>query len=489
MTKKTRIGLVAGAGVGAAAASALRRRWGRKEDKGVESASPGPAAEAFLDHLAAAVRIPTVSYEELERIDYARFEEFRDFLASTYPQTFDRLDVEPIAGHSLLLRWDGTDPGVPPVLLMSHYDVVPVEEGTEEEWEHPPFAAERGGEHLWGRGVLDDKGAVIGVLEAVEALLNDGFRPDTTLYLSIGHDEEIGGRSGAAAAAATLQERGVHFDFVLDEGGAVVEDFLPGASGAVALLGIGEKGYVNVQISAGGAGGHSSTPPEHTAIGRVAAAVAALEASPMPARLEVQRGLFAVMAKVLPGFAGIALRRPEWFGSAVEKKLSAAPQTNALIRTTGAVTVIEGGLKANVLPQHAAALVNYRILPGDTVESVLAHVRSVVGSDVEVTAEDGGFTTDPSPLSDTESASFRLLASTIEDVFPDARTAPWILMGATDSRYMVPLADNVYRFAPFRMTPVDMGRIHGTGERIRLADAGPAVTFYARLIRRATGTM
>ncbi len=488
MANRTRIGLAAGAGLGAVAARALRRRWGRRDETPEETAA-GPAAQAFLEHLAEAIRIPTVSTEDRSLIDFAPYERFREFLRATYPLTFERLDSEIVAGHSLLLRWPGSDPELPPVLLMSHYDVVPVEEGTEADWQRPPFSGERDGEHLWGRGTLDDKGSVIGLLEAVEGLAGNGFTPDATLYLSIGHDEEIGGGQGAAAIAAVLAERGVHFEFVLDEGGAVVEDFLPGASGAVALLGIGEKGYVNVEIVAAGEGGHSSAPPAHTAVGRVAAAVAALESQPMAARLDVQEGLFAVMAGTLPGVQGLALRYAGRLGPVIERRLSARPQTNALIRTTGAVTMIDGGVKPNVLPQQARAVVNYRILPGDTVDSVVAHVRRVVGPDVTVRALEGGFTANPSPLADTESASFRLICEVIEDVFPDARSAPWILMGATDSRHMVTLADNVYRFAPFRLTPEDMGRIHGTGERIRLSDAGPAVAFYTRLIRRATGTV
>jgi carboxypeptidase PM20D1 len=269
----------------------------------------------------------------------------------------------------------------------------------------------------------------------------------------------------------------------------VVEDLLPGVRVPVALLGIGEKGYVNVEISASDAGGHSSTPPPNTAIGRVAAAVAALEANPMPARLSVQEGLFAVLSRVVPGLQGVALRRAARLGSLVERRLAARPQSNALIRTTGAVTLFSGGVKPNVLPQQAAAIVNFRVLPGDTLDDVLDHVRRVVGDELTVRPLPGGFTAEPSPPSDTASAAYRLLADTIADTFDGVEVAPWILMGATDSRHFVPVADNVYRFAPFTLTPEDMGRVHGTGERLRLADAPAAVAFYTTLIRRACGTV
>jgi carboxypeptidase PM20D1 len=493
MTNRKRAGVAAGLGIGAAAAAALRRRRGdrRREPQEIPGTTAGAdaAGAAFLDHLAEAVRIPTVVYEESDRTDTAAFDRFHEFLWTTFPRTFGELHPEVVAGHTLLLRWDGSDPAVAPVLLMAHMDVVPVEPGTEGDWEHPPFSAERDGEFLWGRGAVDDKGSLVALLEAVEGLLSEGFEPDATLYLVLGHDEEIGGGEGARAAAALLAERGVSVEFVLDEGGAVVEDLLPGVRTPVALLGIGEKGYVNVEISASDAGGHSSTPPPSTAVGRVAAAVAALEADPMPARLSAQEGLFAVIGRVVPGLQGAVLRRAGRFGSLVERKLAARPQSNALIRTTAAVTMVSGGVKPNVLPQHASAIVNFRVLPGDSFADVLDHVRRVAGPEVTVRPLPGGFTAEPSPLSDTTSAGYRLIADTIADTFGGVEVAPWILMGATDSRHFIPVADNVYRFAPFTMTPEDMGRVHGTGERLRLADAGRAVAFYTTLVRRACGTV
>jgi carboxypeptidase PM20D1 len=489
MSSRKRIGFIAGAGVGGAAAAALRRRRERRGGSSPEAAAPGPAGEGFLEHLAEAIRIPTVSYQDRTQIDRSQFDRFGAFLRAAYPLTFEHLEVETPAGHSLLLRWEGTDPDVPPILLMAHIDVVPVEEGTDSAWPHDPFGGARDGEYLWGRGAIDDKGPLVAIFEAVEGLVKSGFRPDATLYLAVGDDEEIGGAEGAAVIAGILAERGVHFEFVLDEGGAVVEDFLPGAAGAIALLGVGEKGSVDVEITAAGTGGHSSMPPPQTAVGRLAAAVALLEEHPMPARPDVQAGLFHVLGRMMPGLRGMMLRRADRLGRLAERRLSAERQTNALIRTTGAATVIEGGVKPNVLPQQARAVVNYRILPGDTVDGVLEHVRSVVGDSVEVRPLEGGFAGDPPPVSETSSAAYRLVAGTIEDVFTDAVAAPWILMAATDGRHFARIADGVFRFAPFRLTPADMERIHGNGERVRVSDAERAVGFYSRLIRRACGTL
>ncbi|MBU1227650.1 MAG: M20/M25/M40 family metallo-hydrolase [Actinobacteria bacterium] len=489
--KTTQIGWIAGAGMGAAAAAALRRRWGRPQGSSDESRDPDRAAtdagERFLDHLAEAIRIPTVAYEDRSLTDTGQFDRMHALLAEAYPLVHQRLERETVAGHSALYTWRGSEPDLAPILLMAHIDVVPVESGTEDAWEEGPFSGVRSGGYLWGRGAVDDKCAVIGLFEAVETLLAEGFEPVETVYLSIGHDEEIGGGEGAAAVAALLTERGVHVEFVLDEGGAIALDLLPGITEPVALLGIGEKGYLNVELTATESGGHSSVPPRSTAVGKIAAAIIALEANPMPARLSVQKPFFGAIASVLPWAQAMAIRNADRLAPLLVRRLETTPATNALIRTTTAVTMVEGGVKPNILPQKARAVVNFRILPGDAPGDVLAHVRSVVGPEVSVAPLEGGFAADPSPLSDIGSVAFGLIADTIAEVFPGVAVAPWILMGATDSRYFAPIADNVYRFAPFTASPADMTRIHGTGERFPIDDADRVVEFFQRLIRRAAG--
>jgi carboxypeptidase PM20D1 len=488
MGTRKRIGLVAGAGAGAAAVVALRRRKAGTRQATVPEAGPSPIGRAYLDHLAEAVRIPTVTYEDWDRVDESQLARFREFLLDTYPLVSDHLEWEIVAQHSLLYRWPGADPTVPPILLMGHYDVVPVEPGTEHTWEHPPFEGVEDDEYLWGRGALDDKGAVIALFEAVQSLLAAGFTPQATVYLSIGHDEEIGGARGASVVARLLAERGIHFQFVLDEGGAVADDLLPGIDRPIGLIGVGEKGYANIEITAEGSGGHPSTPPPHTAVGMVAATIAALEATPMRAHMEVQEELFGTLAKALPQPQRFFLKYFDRLAGLLERRLSAAPMTNALIRTTGAATVVSGGVKPNLLPQKAQAIVNFRILQGDTIDDVLEHVQSVAAHGVTVRALMEGFTSDPSPLSPTNTASYDLIADTIVETFPGTVPAPTILMPATDSRHFAPIADAVYRFAPFRGKPEDMRRVHGTNERFRVADADAAVGFYRRLIEKAAGS-
>ncbi|NIS36339.1 MAG: peptidase dimerization domain-containing protein, partial [Actinobacteria bacterium] len=249
-----------------------------------------------------------------------------------------------------------------------------------------------------------------------------------------GDDEETGGLEGGRAIARHLGDRGTTLRLVLDEGGAVVEDLLPGAREAIALLGIGEKGYVNLEVTARAEGGHPSAPPASSAIGLVAEAVRKIEGNPMPPRMAVQHGLLRAIARLMPLPQRMLLRRPRTFGGILAGRLAASPTTNALIRTTMAPTIIEGGVKPNMLPQQARAVVNVRIMPGDTIETVVDHVRSVVGADVAVTAVEEGFRGDPPPVSDPDGDAFRLVAETVGDLF-GVGVAPWILTAATDSRH------------------------------------------------------
>jgi carboxypeptidase PM20D1 len=493
VTSRKKVGFLAGAGIGAAAAVALRRRWsGVDGASGAASLQPtaatgqGERAAAFLAHLAEAVRFETVSREDPSLMDFTRFEAFRDFLEQTYPLVHDSLEKETVAGHSLLFRWEGSDPSAQPIMLLAHQDVVPVEPDTEDAWERPPFAGEQRDGFLYGRGTLDDKASLVGILEAVESLLADGFRPGPDVYLGFGHDEEAGG-AGAGEIAEILATRGVRFWLVLDEGGAVGVEVFPGVTEAIALIGIGEKGYADVTLTAAGAGGHSSAPPASTAIGRVAAAVRSVEENPMPARLEVQHRLFAALGSVTRGIRGAMLQRADRTGRLLEKALSSEPVTNALIRTTAAATMVDGGVKPNVLPQSATALVNFRIMPGDTLDDVLGHVRRVVPDDVDVGLAPSSFAADPPPLADPESPQFDLVASIVAEHFEIGAIAPWILTGATDSRHFVGIADQVLRFVPVTASADDFSRFHGTGERVRVSDADAVVGFYRALLQRAGG--
>jgi carboxypeptidase PM20D1 len=336
---------------------------------------------------------------------------------------------------------------------------------------------------VWGRGAIDSKSAVMGQLEAIEALLTEGFRPARTVYLAYGHDEEIGGAHGARAIAETLKRRGVELEMVLDEGGVIGDGVLPGVSRPVALVGVAEKGFVSVELTVRQVGGHSSMPPANSAIGILSAAIARLEASPFPARLEgPTRQLFERLGPEFPiaqraVFANLWLTRP-----LVVRKLQASPAMNAMIRTTTAATVFEAGDKENVLPSHARAVVNFRILPGDSVAGVVERVRRVVDDARVQVRITGGFSAEPSLASSVDSESFRKLERAILSTTPDAIVAPYLVVVATDSRYYADLSRNVFRFLPVRATSRDLERMHGTDERIATTDYEKAIRMYRSLL-------
>jgi carboxypeptidase PM20D1 len=453
-----------------------------------DAQGPAPAAAAFTapegaaERLAEGIRIPTVSNQDSAQFDTAAFAAFHSLLQQRFPRVHARLRRETVVGHSLLYTWAGTDPSLPPVLLMGHMDVVPVEPGTEARWARPPFSGARAGGYVWGRGALDDKVSVMGTLEAVEMLLAEGFAPRRTVLLAYGHDEETGGR-GAEQVAALLRGRGVRPLLVLDEGGVVGQGLMPGVTRPTALVGIAEKGFVSVELAAEAAGGHSSMPPRHGSIGRLSAAIQRLEDSPMPARLDGPTlQLFGRVGPELPFvqrmvFANLWLTRP-----LVIRTLEGAPSTNAVIRTTTAPTIFQAGTKENVLPSRARAVVNFRILPGDDVAGVLAHVRRTVGDTTVRVRPMEGFSSEPSPVSRTDDETFRLLERSIRQFAPDAVVAPYLVVGGTDARHFHAISEHVYRFMPVRVTQDDLDRIHGTDERIAVRDYESAIRFYRQLL-------
>ncbi|WP_342380629.1 M20 family peptidase [Myxococcus stipitatus] len=440
-------------------------------------------AEAASARLAGALRLETVAASEGQPANDAAFQALKAYLREHFPRVHAALKCEPVGAHSLLYTWPGTDASLRPVLLLGHLDVVPVAAGGDSGWVHPPFSGVVADGYVWGRGALDDKGSVLGQLEAVEALLAAGERPRRTVLFAFGADEEVGGLEGAVAIATLLKERGVRLESVLDEGGVIMSGTVPGVSAPVALVGTSEKGFVSVELKVKGEGGHSSMPPPSTAVGVLARAVSKLESTPMPARLAGgSRELFERVGPEM-GFGMKLLFANLWLTEPlVVKQLSARPTTNAAVRTTTAVTVFEGGVKDNVLPSGARAVVNFRILPGDSVEGVLAHVRETV-DDARVEVGTLAFQSEPSPVSPTDSDSWRHLERSVRQVFPQVVVSPYLNVAATDSRHFVGLSDHVYRFFPAHLQREDLARIHGQDERISVAGYLDAVRFYAAYLR------
>jgi len=456
------------------------------------SAVPPVAIEvdALAGRLAAGLRYATVSHESADEVDLAAFRGFHRLLEEAYPRLRRALDRETVNEGSLLYTWRGRDPSLPPVLLAAHIDVVPVDAGSESRWTHPPFEGVVADGFVWGRGAMDDKASLFCILEAVEGLLAAGFAPERTVLLAFGHDEEVGGERGAARIAALLAERGVRLAFVLDEGGAVIAPgYLPGIDRPIATIGIAEKGTVGVELDVDATGGHSSTPPRHTAVGLVAAAIEALEDHPMPGRIDGTTAVFLDhLGPELPLPWRIVLANRWLFGPLLELGLSRVPATDAMLRTTTAATIVEGGVKENVLPTHARAVVNFRIHPSDSVESVLDHVRRVV-DDERVKVSVGGRSApgEPSAVSPADSEAFTAIARALREIFPDAAAVPYLVVGATDSRHYAELTPRIYRFGPFEYGRDALERVHGTDERISLDNLVSAVRFYRRLVERSAG--
>jgi carboxypeptidase PM20D1 len=445
---------------------------------------------AAVERLAGAVRIQTVSGPG-ERSRPGALRRFRRYLAESFPRVHQTLVLEEVAGASLLYTWasvrDGVGEGVgggEPLLLMAHQDVVPAE--APDRWTHPPFSGAVDGGFVWGRGTMDDKGSLMAILEAAEGLLRDGFRPQRPVLLAFGHDEEIGG-TGAAAVADLVRERGFAPMLVLDEGLAVTEGMMPGLGETpVALVGVAEKGYLSVELRAAGEGGHSSAPPRQTAVDVLARALLRLREAPLPAGIDgpVEELLTTVAPRV--GFGQrLALANLWLFEPLVVRQLAASPGTDALLRTTTAPTMLSASVKDNVLPTRASAVVNFRLHPRDSAESVLGHVRAVVDDPRVEVLTYGGFASRASPVAPTDGPAWDLLTAAVARVVPEAVVAPSLVLGGTDSRHYTGLTPHVYRFVPFTVRPGDLERVHGVDERLALEDYGRMVCFYRELILAA----
>jgi carboxypeptidase PM20D1 len=439
------------------------------------------AATVIAQRLGEAVRFQTVSIADSDKTNEA-LDAMYDWMITTYPRVFATLTPE-MFGRSLVLTWKGTDSAAASLVLMAHMDVVPVEAGTESKWAHRPLSGDISDGFVWGRGTLDDKLNVVGELEAIDGLISAGFTPRRTVILSFGHNEEVLG-SGAKSIAAAFKARNIHPLMVVDEGGAVISGEVPGSDRPVALIGISEKGYLSVELVTEGVGGHASMPPMETATGIVAAAVTKLERSQMPARLSTTRQTMDALAPEIGFGARIVLANMWLVGPLVKSYLARSPATNATIRTTTATTMFTSGVKDNVLSARARAVVNFRILPGDSIEGVLAHVGKVVDDPrVAIRPLNGGV--EPSPVSDVQSPAYALLARTIRETMPDAMVAPYVMMAATDSRHFSSITPNVFRFTPVRLEKADLARIHGTNERVGVDNMAELVAFYTKLVRNA----
>jgi carboxypeptidase PM20D1 len=457
----------------------------RSRQIAVEPAAPLALDEsALVSRLSRALQLKTVSKHDQAEVDHAEFAKLRELLQTSYPKMFAAMPPERVGQDALLLRWPGSDEKKAPVLLLAHQDVVPVEPGTEAQWSFPPWDGKVDGGYVWGRGAIDDKASLLALCEAVERLLADGFRPKGSIYFGFGADEEVSGHDGAVRIAELLKTRGVMLDWVLDEGMAPTQGIVPGVDGLVASVGVAEKGYLSLELTAKGPGGHSSMPPPRSTAGTLAHAVARLEDHPMPASTgPLVRRYFQYLGPEMSFDKRLVFANLWLFAPLVRSQLAKSPTTDAFQRTTTAVTMLSSGVKDNVLPQSAKAVVNFRIYPGESSASVIDHVKRTVADDTITVAPGPGHRSEPSPISSADSASFEGLHKTIRAVFPGAIVAPSVMLGASDSRYFSQVTRDTYRFFPWVLRPGDPKRIHGTDERLSVSDYLRGVRFYHALLK------
>jgi carboxypeptidase PM20D1 len=439
-------------------------------------------ADKAAENLSGAIRIKTVSNEDYTKVDFSQFDLFQKYLAEKYPRVYTELSCETVNTYSLLYHWKSASPEKKPVLLMAHYDVVPVEDGSEALWTHPPFSGEITDGMIWGRGTLDIKCQVIGILESVEALLAEGFIPGRDLYITFGHDEEVDGQQGALLTAALLEKRGLSFEFILDEGSFIAENIIPGVIKPLALIGTCEKGYSDVKLSCTSNGGHSSTPLGSTALSTVCEGVSRLQRNQFRKRITLPvKWFLKTVGPEMPLIDRIALSNLWLFDRLFMKRLSRLPSGNALLRTTTAATMAGGSPQANVLPQKAWAVLNFRLLSGETCEDLARHIKKVLrGLDIKM---EFLISNNPSAVSSCESDAFKTVEKTVMQVFPDALPTPYIMTGASDSIKYEKVSPNIFRFSPYRMKPGDMSRIHGNNECIPVESMAGVVRFYKQLIK------
>lgn len=412
--------------------------------------------------------------------------ELQAWMRTTYPDFHRVAQRETVQGGlTLLYTWPGSEPALAPLLLMAHQDVVPVNMGTEGDWDAPPFSGTIQDGYVYGRGALDDKASMVGLFEALNALALDGFQPRRTILLMLGHDEEVSG-SGAAAGVDLLASRNIVPEMVLDEGFmAVTPSPLTGAP--MAFIGVAEKGYLSLHLTVTAAGGHSSTPPRDSAPVRIARALLALEENQMPSNISKPpvSTLFRAAAQDLPFTTRFALANQWLLGGLVDSTISAEPAGNAMIRTTTAPTMLLGSGKENVLAQRATATVNFRIHPNDTEEDIMAHVRRVTsgieGLDISVAAS-GIRGAGASPVSPLDNIAYGVLSAVAHEMTDGAPVVPGLVLGATDSRYANALTDSVYRFMPAIVKAEDLSGFHGTNERITVENVGRLARGYAQII-------
>lgn len=485
---KTGLGVVALAGVGVSMVRAATTYKAKPIDNTNIGKEEKVDVERFIKNLSDAIKIPTIANRDESLVDWAPFDEFHALLEKSYPLMHEKLEKQIISTRSLLYHWKSEHPEKEPIALLSHQDVVPVTPGTEGDWKYPAYSGEIAEGFLWGRGAIDMKNHLIAVCEAVETLLEEGYVPERDVYLCFGHNEEVmaeGEICGADCMMRWFKERGIRLDSVLDEGGAILEAKVDKViDGHLAGVGIAEKGHVDFEISVNAKGGHSSQPPKHSALGELSRIVCKLENNQFKAELTPQLySLFNEIGKNTTYPVRCVMSNLPILKPLVTKICSEIPPVASMMRTTTAVTMANGSPAPNVLPQKATVNVNFRIMPGQTIDDVEKHIRKIAGPKAEIKMVSGK---NPSKISPTDSRAFNAIREICKEMDPKAIVAPYLVMGGTDARQYEDVCDNIYRYSPFLMDTALLLNCHGTNERIPVSSLKDGVVFFKKYIRALT---
>ena len=485
---KTGIGLGAIAGVGISMVRAATTYKANPVSDNANLQKETVDVDRFIKNLSDAIKIPTIANRDESVVDWSTFDDFHAFLEKAYPLIHENLEKQVISTRSLMYHWKSEHPEKEPICLLSHQDVVPVTPGTEDDWKYPAFGGEVAEGFLWGRGAIDMKNHLIGVMEAVETLLEEGYVPERDVYLCFGHNEEVMAEDetcGADCMMRWFKEKGIKLDSVLDEGGAILEAKVDKViDGHLAGVGIAEKGHVDFEISVNAKGGHSSQPPKHSALGELSRIICKLENNQFKAELTPQLySLFNEIGKNTTYPVRCVMSNLPVLKPLITKICSNIPPVASMMRTTTAVTMSNGSPAPNVLPQKASAVVNFRIMPGQTIDDVEKHIRKCAGPKAEIRLISGK---NPSKISPTDSRAFKVIEEICKSMDPKAIVAPYLVMGGTDARQYEDVCDNIYRYSPFLMDTALLLTTHGTKERIPVSSLEDGVAFFKRYIRALT---
>jgi len=457
-------------------------RFKSKQLGETKAANVYPIDEAKVQHLAEAIRFPTVSYDDEHR-DTLAFEGFLHFMDTAFPLVRQKLDKVDINAFTRVYHWLGKSTSQKPVTLYAHYDVVPIETVNRHEWKEDPFGGVIRDGYLWGRGAIDDKSSALAILESVEGLLAKDFQPERDVIIVFGHDEETGGMDGAKYAAEYLAQRGIQTAFHLDEGGLVAHGIVPDMQKPVALIGTAEKGYMTLELTVNMKGGHSSKPANETAIQLLSAAITRLQKHPFPKQSpQAVRDFIAYVGPEMPQPLKTVFANRWLFNPIILSVYEKSAEGNAMIRTTGVPTIVEAGIKENLIPGQAKATVNFRLLTGQSSAEVITAVRKIIADD-RVGINELSNTFEPSPTTSTNSEAFKLMQKACAEVYPDAVVSPFLDIGSTDSKHFEKLGGDVIRFLPVRMDNDLLGTFHGVNERISVKDYMETIAFYEFILK------